>query len=136
MNHPTTPFSHESTTVIGCFPCPCGCVVLRWNRTLLHLDFSDLACAAECLNSVLGESSGSFFLGENQFCACRAKDGYYYLMCQDSVVSRLMKNDAQRLRTELIRAKTTLEKQFSLDQTPWGEHASTQEIPNSACTGS
>jgi hypothetical protein len=136
MRNHAIPFPDNTASVIGCFPCPCGCVVLRWNRTLLHLDFSDLACAAECLNAVLSESSGSFFLGESQFCACRAKDGYYYLMCQESVVLRLMKSEAQRLRAELTRAKTALEKQFPIDQTPWGEHASTQEIPNSACTGS
>jgi hypothetical protein len=54
-----------------------------------------LTPAVECLEDILKHPPCAFSLGEGAFCACRASDGQYYLLCQDRVVLRLS-GDAAR----------------------------------------
>jgi hypothetical protein len=55
----------------------------------------------ECLKDVLQGPSCGFCLGDGPFCASRAQDGYYYLLCKDSVVLRLSEDEARSLHAEL-----------------------------------
>lgn len=85
-----------------CFLCPNGHVCLRWHQTLLlHFDHDDVARILECLDDILKQPSVSFCLGAGRFCACRAADGFCYLVCQDRVVLRLSNEDAQNLQLTL-----------------------------------
>jgi hypothetical protein len=100
----------ESQGAIRCFSCPCGCVCLRWRRALLlHLDRTELSCAMDCLKNVLERPSCSFCLGDASFCASLAGDGYYYLLCKDSVVLRLSESEARGLHAELAAASEMLD---------------------------
>lgn len=93
-----------------CFFCPNGCVCLRWHRTLLlHFSRDDVSRALECLEDILKEPTGAFVLGGGPFCACRAADGFCYLLCQDRVVLRLSADDAQSLHATLASVGTGLE---------------------------
>ena len=102
-----TPAPDESeNSGIHCFFCPCGQVCLRWRRALLlHFNQGELACAVDCLRDVLQEPDCGFCLGAGEFSACRAQDGYYYLLCQDHVVLRLSEEEAQTLHSELASAR-------------------------------
>jgi hypothetical protein len=91
-----------------CFFCPNGCVCLRWHRTLLlHFSRDDVSRALECLEDLLKQPTGAFVLGGGPFCACRAADGFCYLVCQDRVVLRLSAENARDLYSELasVRAR-------------------------------
>lgn len=92
----------DGVTPFECFVCPRGCVCLRWHRTLLlHFGRGDVPQALECLEDVLRQPSGSPCLGAGPFCACRAADGFCYLVCQNRVVLRLSTEDAHSLHTTL-----------------------------------
>jgi hypothetical protein len=85
-----------------CFLCPNGCVSLRWRRTLLlHFGSEDVPRVLECLEDLLKQPSATFYLGAGPFCACRADDGFCYLVCQDRVVLRLSDEDAHSLHSTL-----------------------------------
>jgi len=97
--------SNGPEPAIRCFRCPCGCVCLRWRQALLlHFDRGDLSRALDCLGSVLDQPACCFSLGDNPFCACYARDGYYYLLCRDQVVLRLSEEEARSLHAELSMA--------------------------------
>lgn len=85
-----------------CFLCPNGCVCLRWHQTvLLHFGREDVSRALECLEDILRQPTTSFCLGAGPFCACRAADGFCYLVCQDRVILRLSTEDAHCLHDTL-----------------------------------
>lgn len=93
-----------------CFPCSNGCVCLRWHRTLLlHFGREDVPRVLECLKDLLRQPSASFYLGDGPFCACRAEDGFCYLVCQDRVVLRLSDEDAHSLHSTLASFGAELE---------------------------
>jgi hypothetical protein len=109
--HQHGPFSEQEVTTIRCFFCPCGHVCLRWRRALLlHFDQGEVSCALDCLHDVLKGRSGGFSLGAGAFSACRAVDGFYYLLCQSHVVLRLSEDEAHTLHTELSSARAVLQK--------------------------
>jgi len=90
---------------IRCFSCPCGCIGLRWRQALLmHFDRGDVKRMLDCLEDVLEEPGCGLSLGESAFCACYARDGYYYLVCRDQVVLRLSGDEARVLHSELAMA--------------------------------
>jgi hypothetical protein len=76
---------------------------------LLHFDHGEVTCALDCLRDVLNGSAGGFSLGEGAFSACRAADGYYYLLCQSHVVLRLSQEEARTLQSELSSARDVLQ---------------------------
>ncbi len=93
-----------------CFLCPNGGVCLRWYRTLLlHFSREDVSRVLECLQDIVKEPSASFCLGAGPFCACRAADGFCYLVCQDRVVLRLSTEDAHSLHATLASLGAGLE---------------------------
>lgn len=67
----------------------------------MHFDRGELAHALECLDDILQQPSSGLSIGESPFCACYAKDGYYYLLCRDQVVLRLSEDEARCLHSEL-----------------------------------
>jgi hypothetical protein len=86
-------------------------VCLRWRRALLlHFDKGEVSCALDCLHDVLKGQSCGFSLGEGAFSACRAVDGFYYLLCQSHVVLRLSEDEANALHTQLSSARAALQK--------------------------
>ena len=94
-----------------CSLCPNGNVCLRWRQTLLlHLGQGDLTGALQCLEDILAQPACAFFLGSGQFCACRAADDHFYLVCQDRVVLRLLEEEARHLHRVLTFARDELEK--------------------------
>ena len=98
-----------------CSICPFGHVCLRLGRALtLHLDRSELGSATECLGNVLGHSCCRFSLGEGPFCASRAADGFYYLVCRDSVILRLSETEATTLHSQFIAAGQALDQRTQL----------------------
>ena len=103
------PVTRQGTAAIRCFACPCGCVCLRWHETLLlHFDSLELNRAVACLEDILLQPACAFSLGDGPFCACRAADGNYYLMCQEQVVLRLSEDDARNLHAELAYAQAQM----------------------------
>jgi len=104
-----SPIPGQVGSAMRCTFCPCGHVCLRWRRNLLlHFDQGELVCALDCLRSVLKDDSCGFNLGAGSFSACRATDGYFYLLCQDHVVLRLSEDEAQNLHSELASARAAL----------------------------
>ena len=99
----------QDASAIRCYFCPCGHVCLRWHRALLlHFDQGEVSCALDCLRDVLkGNTSGSS-AAESAFSACRASDGFYYLLCQSHVVLRLSEKEALTLQAELSSARSAL----------------------------
>lgn len=107
---PATVLDHNANN-IHCSFCPCGHVCLRWRKSLLlHFDQDEVSCALDCLRDVLNGTSGGFSLGEGAFSACRAADGFYYLLCQSYVVLRLSQDEACTLQTELSSARAVLQR--------------------------
>jgi hypothetical protein len=108
--HQHSPVSDQDSSKIRCVSCPCGHVCLRWHKSLLlHFDRGEVSCALECLRDVLKGQGCGFSLGQGAFSACRAADGYYYLLCQSHVVLRLSEEEACTLQTELSSARAALE---------------------------
>jgi hypothetical protein len=106
--------SLESQNAIQCFSSPCGCVCLRWRHALLlHFDRAELSSAMDCLKDVLERPSCSFCLGDAAFGASLAGDGYYYLLCKDSVVLRLSEDEARGLHAELAAVSAALDQEDS-----------------------
>lgn len=98
-----------------CRVCPNGRICLRWRRTvLLHFNREDVPQILECLEDILKQPSASFCLGPSSVCACRAADGFCYLVCQDRVVLRLSDADAQSLQSTLAPFSRALEPQTGL----------------------
>lgn len=109
LKHEPIPGDDQSGS-IRCFFCPCGQVCLRWRRALLlHFSQGEVTCALDCLRDVLQQRSYGLSLGAGTFSACRASDGYYYLLCQDNVVLRLSEEEAHRLHSELASARAAFE---------------------------
>jgi hypothetical protein len=109
--HQRRPLPEQDSSAIRCFFCPCGHVCLRWRRALLlHFDQGEVSCALGCLRDVLKGKSCRFSLGQGSFSACRAVDGFYYLLCQSHVVLRLSEEEAHTLHTELSSARVALQK--------------------------
>lgn len=103
------PLAAQDSTAIRCSFCPCGHVCLRWRRALLlHFDQGEVSCALDCLRHVLKGDAHGFSLGESAFSACRAADGFYYLVCQHHVVLRLSEDEARTLQAELSSARAAL----------------------------
>ena len=108
--HQHAPVSDQEASKIRCVSCPCGHVCLRWHKSLmLHFDRGEVSCALECLRDVLKGKGCGFSLGQGEFSACRAADGFYYLLCQSHVVLRLSEEEACTLQTELSSARAALE---------------------------
>ncbi|HTR64649.1 MAG TPA: hypothetical protein VMH85_02670 [Terriglobales bacterium] len=111
---PEKQFEPARTSTIQCSLCPCGHVCLRWRRSLLlHLDDGEIVCALDCLREVLSQDEAGLSLGAGSFSACRAADGFYYLLCQDHIVLRLSQDEACTLQAELATAHATLGKASS-----------------------
>jgi hypothetical protein len=109
--HQHAPVPEQAASKIRCVSCPCGHVCLRWHKSLmLHFDRGEVSCALECLRDVLKGNGCGFSLGQGEFSACRAADGFYYLLCQSHVVLRLSEEEAFTLQTELSSARAALEK--------------------------
>jgi hypothetical protein len=107
-DHPHPPSAQDSTA-IRCSFCPCGHVCLRWSRALLlHFDQGEVSCALDCLRHVLQGSASRASASESAFSACRASDGFYYLVCQSHVVLRLSEKEALALQAELSSARAVL----------------------------
>jgi hypothetical protein len=79
----------------------------------MHLDRSEISCALECLGDMLEQSGCGFSLGAGSFSACRAADGYCYLLCKENVILRLSQEEAGTLRSELAAAQAALQHQKS-----------------------
>ena len=108
LDHPS-PVSEQDSTAIRCSFCPCGHVCLRWSRALLlHFDQGEVSCALDCLRNVLKGNASRTSAGESAFSACRASDGFYYLVCQSHVVLRLSEKEALALQAELSSARALL----------------------------
>lgn len=102
--------SDQDGSAIRCVYCPCGHVCLRWHRSLLlHFDRGEVSCALDCLRDVLTGKGCGLSLADSAFSACRAADGFYYLLCQNHVVLRLSEEEACTLQTELSSARAALE---------------------------
>lgn len=100
MDHDTKDNDHDAPP-FRCYRCPKGRVYLRWRTLLLHFGREDVQQLLECLGAILEQPSASFCLGAGPFCACRAADGFCYLVCQDRVVLRLSSDEAQNLHGTL-----------------------------------
>ncbi|MGA7293972.1 MAG: hypothetical protein WBW85_15670 [Terriglobales bacterium] len=97
---------------LRCSVCPGRSVCLEWRRSLsLRLDYEDIVGALECLEDVLDKPGWRFSLGGNDFCACHAGDGTYYLVCREYVVLRLSGDEARILRCELAGARDALDQE-------------------------
>jgi hypothetical protein len=75
----------------------------------MHLDRSEISCALECLAEMLGQPGCGFSLGAGSFSACRAADGYCYLLCKENVILRLSPEEAGTLRSELAAAHAAMD---------------------------
>ena len=107
-DHPHSLSAQDSTAIRFSF-CPCGHVCLRWSRALLlHFDQGEVSCALECLRDVLKGNASGASAGESAFSACRASDGFYYLVCQSHVLLRLSEKEAHSLQAELSSARAVL----------------------------
>ena len=97
----------DSASPFQCFLCPNGCVCLRWHQTLLlHFSREDVARILGCLEDIVKQPSTSFCFGEGPYCACRAGDGFCYLVCRDRVVLRLSNEEAEGLQSTLATLRT------------------------------
>lgn len=97
---------------LRCSVCPGRSVCLEWRRSLsLRLDYEDILGALECLEDVLDKPAWRFSLGGNDFCACHAEDGSFYLVCREYVVLRLSEDEARLLRCELAGARDALDQE-------------------------
>jgi hypothetical protein len=95
-----------------CSVCPGRSVCLEWRRSLsLRLDYEDILGALECLEDVLDKPAWRFSLGGNDFCACHAGNGSFYLVCREHVVLRLSEDEARLLRCELAGARDALDQE-------------------------
>jgi len=115
----TGEFGKKGGLVIQCSICPFGHVCLRFGRACtLHFDRGELAFATECLGDVLKRSCNGFSLGDGAFCASRAADGFYYLVCRDNVILHLSEKEAGALHTQFSAACAVLDqrRQFPLSQ--------------------
>jgi hypothetical protein len=103
--------SSADSGAIRCSFCPCGHVCLRWRRALaLHFDQGEVSCALNCLREVLQSQSSGVSLEAGSFSACRAADGFYYLLCQNNVMLRLSEEEAVSLQSELTSARAELDR--------------------------
>jgi hypothetical protein len=103
----TMPLTRTTTSLM--------CLPSGWHRTLLlHFNRDEVSRALECLEDILKQPTGAFVLGGGPFCACRAADGFCYLVCQDRVVLRLSADDAHSLHATLASAGAGLEQTEAL----------------------
>lgn len=99
----------DSAGPFQCLLCPNGSVCLRWHQTLLlHFGREDVVRILDCLEDILKQPSASFCLGDGPYCACRAGDGFCYLVCQDRVVLRLSNEEAEGLQSTLAAFRSGL----------------------------
>lgn len=103
--------SSADSGAIRCSFCPCGHVCLRWRRALaLHFDQGEVSCALNCLREVLQSQTSGVSQEAGSFSACRATDGFYYLLCQNNVMLRLSEEEAVSLQSELATARAELDR--------------------------